>query len=222
MKIKRLEIKTGNINAQLDFYRNVMGLKTRDVNEESFELLLGYSILKFISAKNFTPYHMAFHIPDKQEEKALEWLKDKVAILKNEGKEIIDFPAWNARSVYFYDRDGNIIEFISRRDFNTSEPKDFSAKSLLGIAEIGLPTANIKEKFDLLNKQCELEIFDGNFEVFCAIGDDSGLLITIDKNKKDWFPTQDKAYSSNFSINFTHKDGEYNFDFNNDCLESYT
>lgn len=219
MKIQRLEIQSGNLKEQLHFYRDVMGLEARDLNEDSFEVFIGYSVLKFISSKKFTPYHIAIHIPDKQEDLALLWLKDKVAILKNEGKEIVDFPAWNARSVYFYDRDKNIIEFISRRDLNTSGSTEFSAKSLLGIAEIGIPTANIQEKFDFLNMHFQLEKFDGNFEVFCAIGDDNGLLITIDKNNKDWFPTQDKAYSSNFSIKFTHKNIEHSFDFNNDCLE---
>ncbi len=222
MKINRLEIKTGNLNAQLQFYRDILGLETTGLNENSFEVIIGYSVLKFISSKNFTPYHIAIHIPNKQEEKSLAWLKNRLEILKNEGEEIVDFPAWNARSVYFYDADDNIMEFISRRNFLTPESGEFSEKSLVGIAEIGLPTANIREKFELLNKHFLLEKFDGDFEVFCAMGDDIGLLITIDKNKKDWFPTNDRAFSSDISIEFTHQDVEHNFKFQNDIIEITT
>lgn len=219
MKINRLEIKTDKLNAQLHFYRDVLGLVTRDENDHSFEVLIGYSVLKFISSRNFTPYHIAIHIPNKQEENALLWLKEKVEILKNEGDEIVDFPAWNARSVYFYDEDKNVMELISRRNFHAPDSPEFSQKNFLGIAEIGLPTTNIREKFDLLNSHFHLEKFDGNFEVFCAIGDNNGLFIAIDKNKKVWFPTNDKAYSSNFRIKFTNRGNAYSFNFKEDSLE---
>ena len=222
MKINRLEILTGNLKAQLQFYRDLLGLETRGENENFFEIIVGYSVLKFTSSTNFTPYHIAIHIPDKQEEKALVWLKNRVEVLKNGDEEIVDFSAWDARSVYFYDADGNIMEFISRRSFFKPGSDKFSEKSLLGIAEIGLPTANIPEKFDLLNKHFLLEKFDGDFNVFCAIGDDLGLLITIDKNKKDWFPTHEKASSSDFKIQFNHQNTEHSFDFKNDTLEIKT
>ncbi|HSJ11087.1 MAG TPA: VOC family protein [Gillisia sp.] len=219
MKINRLEISTGNLKAQLKFYRNLLGLAIKGEDENSFEVAIGFSILKFTSSTSFTPYHIAIHIPDKQEEKALIWLKSRVDILKNEDEEIVDFSAWNARSVYFYDADHNIMEFISRRNFFKNGTDEFSEKSMLGIAETGLPTSDIREKFDLLNKHFNLEKFDGDFNVFCAIGDDLGLLITIDKNKKDWFPTNDKAFSSNFKIEFTHQNLEYSFIFQEDSLE---
>jgi catechol 2,3-dioxygenase-like lactoylglutathione lyase family enzyme len=219
MKIKKLEIATADIGKQLHFYRDLLALEIRDQEESSFKIVVGSSILKFRQDTNFTPYHIAFHIPDKQEEKALAWLKKRVSILKNDQDEIVDFSAWDAKSVYFYDEDKNIMEFIARGNLNKPVSEVFSEKSLLGIAEIGLATDDIEGKFNFLHRQCELEVFDGNFEKFCAIGDHQGLFITINKNLKDWFPTGDKAFSSDFRIEFSHKGSNYDLDFINDCLK---
>ncbi|MCF4100924.1 VOC family protein [Gillisia sp. M10.2A] len=218
MKIERLEIGAGNIRDQLKFYRDLLGFEIQNYKESSFEIQTGYSVLKFVENQDFTPYHIAFHIPDKQEEKALNWLKDNVQILKNNNQEIINFSNWNAKSIYFYDADKNIVEFISRRNSNKPSSAIFSGESILGISEIGLATSNIKEKFEIL-ETAGLEQYDGNFEEFCAIGDDEGLIITINKNLKSWFPTGDSAYSSNFSIEFNHRGKAYNFLFEEDQLK---
>lgn len=219
MKIEKLEIATADIGKQLHFYRDLLGLEIRDQKERSFEIVMGFSILKFRHDKKFTPYHIAIHIPDKQEGIALTWLKSRVSILKNNLDEIVDFSAWGAKSVYFYDEDKNIMEFIARGNFNKPFSDVFLEKSLLGIAEIGLATNNIEEKYNFLQKNCGLEVFDGNFEKFCAIGDHQGLIITINKKLKDWFPSGDEAFSSDFRIGFSHKGSNYDLDFINDCLK---
>lgn len=219
MKIIELEISTTRLLKQLRFYRDTLGLEIRKEDEDSFQVALGYSVLRFQQSEDATPYHIAFHIPDKQEYKALKWLKARVKILENNHEEIIDFSGWNAKSIYFYDEDFNILELISRRDFNKPESSDFSEKNILGIAEVGLATAFIEEKYQFLHQKCGLEIFDGNFENFCAIGDDKGLLITIDKNHKDWFPTGDEAFGSDFRIKFDHKNKNYEVIFSHDRLE---
>ena len=218
MKIEELEIYTARLNQQKDFYRQVMKLEIAEEDAESFEVRLGFSIIRFIEKENSTPYHIAIHITDKSEKEALKWLKSRVKILKAGDDEIADFSNWNARSVYFYDEDLNIMELISRRDYFKPKSADFSSKDFLGIAEIGLATNDISEKFQFLNEHCQLEIFSGNLEKFCAIGDDGGLLITINKNLKDWFPTDDKAFGSNFRIKFENKKSEYNLQFVDDKL----
>ncbi|CAN5152808.1 hypothetical protein BH23BAC2_BH23BAC2_00980 [soil metagenome] len=209
MKIEKLEIRAGNLEDQLRFYRDIFGLEVGNRTTTSFEVKMGYSVLKFV-AGNFTPYHIALHIPPHEEEFALAWLKARLTVQKNGYEEIIDFSAWNARSLYFYDADLNIMEFISRNNLFTERSGGFSEKSILGIAEIGLATHSIPEKFKFLEDRCNLEKFDGNFDNFCAIGDDEGLIITIDKNKKEWFPTNDKAFSSEFKLRFSHKGNNYN------------
>lgn len=221
MKIKKLQIWSGNVAEQLKFYRDLLGLEILNYNEDSFEVQVGYSVLKIVHQEDATPYHIAIHIPDRQEEKALEWIKERVSVLKSNNEEIIDFSNWHAKSLYFYDADKNIMEFISRSQFREPETALFTEKNLIGIAEVGLATDDIREKFNFLNEECSLEIYDGNFEKFCAIGDDAGLLITINKNEKDWFPTSDNAYASGFKLEFRHMGQDHFFKFEQDKLKSY-
>ncbi|CAM4123292.1 VOC family protein [Gillisia hiemivivida] len=219
MKITRLDVGCKNIVKQQQFYKDVLGLEILNSTINSFELQLGYSVLNLQEAESFTPYHIAFHIPDKAEEKALEWLKSKVEVLKYEDLEIIDFKGWNAKSLYFYDTDKNIMEFISRRDFNGKSEESFSKKSILGISEIGLATEDIQEKHQFLSANIGLEVFDGDFEKFCAIGDNTGLLITINSNLKTWFPTGDTAYNSEFKIQLEHNEKEYKLQYTGEKLK---
>jgi catechol-2,3-dioxygenase len=209
MKITRLEINCRDVLEQQKFYKEILGLEVIKATATYFELQIGYSVLVFQESDNFTPYHIAFHVPDKVEEIAVKWLEKRVSILKFEDLEIVDFKGWDAKSIYFYDSDNNIMEFISRRNFNGETTEGFSEKSILGISEIGLSTDDIESKFQFLKENCELIIFDGSFDKFCAIGDDQGLLITINSNLKSWFPTGDKAYNSSFNLNFIQNEKVY-------------
>lgn len=218
MKIEKLEIYSGQVQEQYRFYKDVLELEIQNHSEDSFEVVTGYSILKFQYRKNATPYHIAFHIPDKQEEIALDWVKERVPVLKNNTDEIIDFSNWDAKSLYFYDADKNIMEFIARRNFHKPDSALFSEESIVGISEIGLATKNIEDKYEFLQKKFGLNVFDGNFEKFCAIGDDEGLLITINAELKDWFPTNDKAFISDFKMSFSQNGQFYKLNFENDQL----
>lgn len=221
MKITKLQLYTSNLQEQLRFYRDTLNLEVLESTGDYFEVLTGYTQLRFQKKTNATPYHFAFHIPGEQEEIALEWLKERVAILHGNGQEIVDFPAWNAKSIYFYDVDDNIVEFISRTNLHKPKSALFSEKSILGISEIGLVTSNIKEQLEFLNSEANLEKYDGNLENFCAIGDDHGLLITINNELKDWYPTGDKAHSSAFKIEFEQKKKNYSFIFEKNTLRKF-
>lgn len=220
MKIERLEIFTINLRQQLEFYEDVLCLEISFRTQDYFEVEVGYSILKFTQSQNATPYHIAFHIPVKHEECALNWIKSKVPVLKNSNEEIINFGNWNARSVYFYDLDKNILEFISRRNLCLPSNSIFSEKNILGIAEIGLATTNIELIYRQFQEISEIKIYDGNFDKFCALGDDQGLIITINKDLKTWFPTGDKAYASNFIINFIQDFKKYEFKYSDGKLQN--
>ena len=218
MKIHKLTVYTNQLQKQLKFYNERFGFSIQTQTEKSFELNIGYSLLRFEQAEQITPYHIAFHIPDRQEKEAANWVEDRTKILKNGADKIVDFSNWSAKSLYFYDEDKNILEFIARDDFSKPKADLFSAKSVVGISEIGLATHSIKDIFKLLNQKCNLEIFDGNLDQFCAIGEPNGLIITIDKNKKDWFPTNDKAYSSDFILDFEHDRKQFQIIFKEDVL----
>lgn len=219
MKIEFLKLFTGDLQAQMNFYSKLLGLPVQNTSEKSFQLKLGYTWLEFEERPAATPYHIAIHIPAFQEEKALAWLEERVEILKDGEDSIVDFPGWKAKSIYFYDADRNIVEFISRRHFFPAVSEEFSEKSLLGISEIGLATEDVEEKFNFLNNNFGLQKFTGDYERFCATGDDEGLFIIINKNLKDWIPTGDEAHASDFEIRLSVQNAIFGAAFKNDRLE---
>ncbi|HET8752952.1 MAG TPA: VOC family protein [Salinimicrobium sp.] len=219
MRIEKLKIYSSQPEKQLRFYRDVLQLDVLESSNDSFEIKIGYSTLKIEQKENASPYHIAFHIPALQEMKALEWLKKRVVVLKDDGNEIVDFSSWKAKSVYFYDADKNIIEFISRRDFFPSKNEVFSGKRLIGISEIGLATESVQQKFNFLNEHFSVKKFTEDYETFCATGDEEGLFIVINKERKTWFPSNDKAYSSEFEISIKTGEISGELTFKDDRLE---
>ena len=217
MKVTFLKIFTSRTQEQKRFYEDVLDLKVLDQGS-SFSIQIGFTEIEFVEDAKARPYHLAFHIPGGTEKEALEWLKSRTGILKNQGDEITNFPAWNARSVYFYDAGQNILEFISRRDFLVQEKQGFSQERILGVSEIGLATDAVKEKFEFLSAKLGLEKYSGDTRRFCATGDDEGLFIVIDKNRKDWIPTGDKAFASAFEVRLSTDTGIFDLAFKNDRL----
>ena len=218
MKIKELKIHTQNLERQILFYSDKIGLELLFRSEYEAVFLVGKSKLKLVKSKESLPYHFAINIPSNKENEALKWLKERVEILRDGKNEIQDFEFWNAKAMYFYDLDKNIVEFIARRNLKNESQADFDVASLLEISEIGMPVNDIGVAFNKLNEISNLEQFDGGLERFCAIGDENGLFICINKNKKDWYPTGDKAHSSEFEIEFEHNNREFVVKFINGDL----
>ena len=213
MKIKELTLYSSNLEVQKEFYENVIGFKVLKSEKDRISLQTGDSILTFANRSNSTPYHFAFNIPANKDQEALEWLKSRVEILRDGENELQDFDFWNARAMYFYDPDHNIVEFIARKNLANYSNELFDANSVLEISEIGWPTDSIERDFKKVNKLSGVDVYDGSFDRFCAVGDEHGLFIMIDKNKKNWFPTNDKAYSSQFEITFYENGEEYQLGF---------
>ena len=143
MKIKQLHIYTKNLQEQKRFYAEVLELPVRQIGTNMIQVLLGFSEIFIEEKSTAKPYHIAFHIMPNKIEQAQHWLSDKVECLTFEGNPIIEFPAWNARSLYFYDENKNIVEFISRKDLFPKTEKNFDAEQILGIAEVGLVTEDV-------------------------------------------------------------------------------
>ena len=210
MKIKELIIFTNNLDQQIDFYSTILELPIVNSTPESTSLKIGDSILTLQYKRNTVPYHFAFNILSNMEKKALYWLKERVDVLSFDKNEIIDFSNWNAKAIYFYDLDKNIVEFIARKNLNSNSDLKFSSKSILNISEMGLVTNEIQNTFNKLNKIRNIEVFSGDFERFCAVGDDNGLFILVNNNLKKWFPTGDLIQQSDFKMK-----GDFNFEYTN-------
>ncbi len=201
MQITELKIFSADIAAQKKFYTQVLDFQLKKETSQSISLKIGHSILTIEKGKTNPAYHFAFNIPSNQAKEALYWLQKRVKILKNEQEEIIYFDAWQAEAIYFYDADQNLVEFIARKTLKKPSLKKFSRDSVLAISEIGLVCTELQKEFDILNLCTKFEIYSGNFERFCAIGNEEGLIVGINKNKKDyWFPTNEKAHIADFEL----------------------
>ncbi len=215
MNIQQLTIYSSQLHDQIEFYTSILGLKSISQSEKKASFQIGSSVLNIVSREQSTPYHFAINIPSNKEKEALSWLKQRVNILKDDDIELHDFDFWNAKAMYFYDADQNIVELIARKNLENGTEQPFEESHLLSISEIGLVSQNIEEKVKRLQALYNLPSFSGNYERMMAIGDDNGLFICINRNNKTWFPTGDKAFISDFMLTFSNNKKEYAMNYEN-------
>lgn len=193
MKLEHIQIQTSNIQKTASFYTNILELNIIEKDSESISIQAGNSVLNFVENPKFDSiYHFAFNIPENKLDEAIQWCNNKVDLIVIEDQNVItNFENWNANAVYFYDNNGNLLEFIARHDLNNAQTEKFSSKSILNISEIGIVNENPLTLGNQLIENHDLEFFskNTNSEVFAAIGDDEGLLILVKPNR-NWYPTQ--------------------------------
>ena len=198
MTIKELHLLTNDIDKTADFYNGLLKMKITAKTEEELYVIIGSTKLKFIRSEVPRPvYHLAFDIPHNQLNEAYAWLSDKVKILPvTADSKIADILLWNAKSIYFYDTNGNLLELICRFDLDNRSEKIFDASSIISISEIGLVTHDVPALVKTVTEKYNLSVFyrQPAQENFTAVGDDEGLLVLVNENR-NWFPTQEKAES---------------------------
>jgi hypothetical protein len=165
MLFKKIILQTKNIDALYDFYKNKLQLNVVKPDSKTVSINAGKTTLIFEQTDNIEKpfYHFAFNIPFNKIEEALQWLKNKVELLWIEDYKnyIAEFTNWNARSVYFFDTAGNIVELIARFDVHDEVNEAFSSQHIRNVSEIGIVIS--AEQFDVgINKimqQYQLEYF---------------------------------------------------------------
>ncbi|MEM7103899.1 MAG: VOC family protein [Bacteroidota bacterium] len=219
MQIKELTLFSKNLDLQVEFYRDIIGFSSIENTGVSAKIAIGTTILQFVQNDEMTPYHFAFDIPSNKLYEAYAWLKERVSILGFEGKEIIDFPAWNAHAIYFYDPDQNIGELIARHNRGIYKNQLFDPSHIVGISEIGIPVNDIESVHNFFHKLFDIQIYSGDYSRFCALGDEEGLFIVIDKKTKpDWFPTGDTALCSEFMAKIEYEGKVFEIGFKKEIL----
>lgn len=210
MKIERLIIYCSDLAKQIEFYQRILQVQVLSQTTNTAEFKIGISVLELHESSHFHPYHFAINIPSNQEHEALQWLKKRVEVLKHHGAELIDFVNWNAKSIYFYDADSNIVELIARKNLPNMSSIPFDSMAFSEISEIGLAVDDVSAAYTHLNAIGEVPLYYGNLDWFCAVGDEHGLGIIINKHKKGWMPRNDVAYTADCKVR-----GNLNFNFMN-------
>ena len=140
MDILNIKLKTHKLNEMKQFYANILGFSLEQETPHSFQIALGLSSIEFNNKDVVGEpyYHFACDIPSNQFEEAKNWIKSKTNLLTENGKDEIDFTSLVAKSFYFEDPSGNIIEFIARLDDNPSSEHPFSLANIKKISEMSL------------------------------------------------------------------------------------
>ncbi|HLG41379.1 MAG TPA: hypothetical protein VI461_16995, partial [Chitinophagaceae bacterium] len=195
MQIRQLISETSKLEALKHFYENILGLSTESLTGREIKIKIGSTELVFRQAKAADPfYHFAINIPANKIEEAKTWLKGKAELIwiDQYKSDIADFTSWHAKSVYFYDPAGNILELIARFDLDNKTNESFSSAQFLSVSEIGLvfKEDELDKRTEALLQQYHLSYFDKQppLPQFKAVGDDEGLFIIVPENR-NWFPT---------------------------------
>lgn len=198
MEILEIELLTNNIEATVIFYSEKLGLQIVFNSKEAVSFAAGSTKLTFRYSNIESPvYHFAFDIPSNQLLEAFAWIESLTDILEViPPDKIADFYNWNAKSFYFYDNNGNILEFIARFNLENKSEKPFDGASLISISEIGFVAKDVSELCDELVDKYDLPVFSmqPKLDKFIVLGTERGLFILAGEGK-DWYPTETKATS---------------------------
>ena len=190
MNITRLELQTADLQAQKEFYANVLELPVT-LTSSGLEVKAGETDILFTQAPpDFEgAYHFAFNIPENQIHAAKEWISSRVPLLRDEsGKDEFDSKSWNSDSVYFKDPAGNVLEFIARHNLKNPVEGSFDSRQILNVSEIGLPSEDVIGLASELCTRLGLSVFmQQPNESFTPVGDDNGLFI-LPARDRIWKP----------------------------------
>jgi catechol-2,3-dioxygenase len=125
--------------------------------------------------------HFAVNVAPQRLDEAVAWARERVELVDDD----VPFPAWRARSAYFFDPGGNIVELIARE---RAPGEDL----FLEISEVGLPVADVGAAVEWLEGELGLPHFSGNRRDFSAVGDDRGLFIVVPVGRP-WLFTDEPA-----------------------------
>lgn len=146
--IKSATLYTNNIKALRRFYGNVLELDLTDSAPEHFTVRFGESHLTFKHTEQPAFYHFAINIPGNQFSMMKYWITDRLTLNREEGRDEVYFPSFDADSMYFEDPAGNIVELIGRRKRDLFG--DLTKESFLNISEMSITTPHVVEVGDQL------------------------------------------------------------------------
>ncbi len=209
MNIQHVTMYTSNFEATKQFYLIHLGFPQNSSDENSFTLQAGQTTVTFHKAlEGETPfYHFAFNVPSNQFDEAKAWAKSKVTLSTDDGDDEIYFEDIDAKSIYFEDPAGNIVEFICR--FSDTPPIDepFSITSLPKLSEMSLVVLDKLQAFSKLN---DIGLFKHNDEEITPTGltfigerTDASYLLLV-KEGRTWLFSTKQAVSYPLSITLTN------------------
>lgn len=216
MKIKKLKLNAQSIDQQKTFFINKLGFELKEEHPHSFTFQVGWTELTFVKSDLDLKYHYCFLIPSNQLQSAIKWLQNKTQLVEIESDKIIQhFESWNAHSIYFYDADGNLAEFIVRHDLKNEQEGSFDVSKILCVNEIGMPVRNVESINDKLQTEIQSRFWKGDLKRFGTNGDLDGLFLLVNPDiKNNWFPTDLIVQQAPFQAVIEQDSNHYSLTFN--------
>lgn len=210
MQINTLQLYTPEVSLLPAFYQNLFPQCKSSFDSSVLQLQAGSTTLNFWLCEQPTQYHFAFNIPYSQVDAIAELLTGRVEVLPGpDGKAIVEFPNWKARSLYFKDPAGNIVELIGRQRLGLAEGDLKEGIPIYSVSEMGLASREHHQIESSLRERCGCEVFWTSGEVFSALGDEEGLIILVDSREKTWYPTDYPAYPYGFRATISNRGKDY-------------
>lgn len=218
MRIIELTLQTNNLEKTKQFYQETIGFEIIEDSENEISFKIGSSKLVFVEVNrdHHPKYHFAFNIPANKLNEAIEWTSQRMNLIKTDENEIVsNFENWNAKAIYFYDNNLNILEFICRADLENSVEDDFSLNGILNINEIGIATDQPLQLGEEIIEKTKTNFFGKGpkREDFAAVGTDDGLFV-ISNPDRNWYPTQDKVEKWKIKAKVKVNEVEFEMEFN--------
>lgn len=204
MKLLTIELDTPNLKGTQTFYTQQLGLPVVAESTNSFTLQVGWTQLTFRAvSKPVAPYHFAINVPAGMLELCMHWFAFDYLDTQACNQKIAEFRDWRARSAYFLDNNGNILEFITRHDLPPADSNMTDQDLFQGISEIGIVTPCVTSASRQLGEQFGVTPFYKSKPMpdFAAMGDDNGLFI-ISKVSRKWLFTDIPATLNNYQVTF--------------------
>jgi hypothetical protein len=215
MKIKKLLLQSSQPEIVAAFYNRVLQLPLHRQDDcYIISLTTSEIIFKKCDSQHNPFYHFAINIPANSIEPARSWLAGKAELLWLEDyhSDIAAFVNWHAKSVYFFDPGGNIVELIARFDLKNDATGSFTAGSLLSVNEVGIvfPQQEIDTATEKLMQQYNTGYFDKQKPLphFKAVGNDEGLFIIVPEHRS-WYPTQKQSGIFPITVEFENENHSY-------------
>jgi len=219
MQIKFLKLFSKNIEAQKEFYQNLLGFSCEE-RANGFKIITKENSLLFEKSEKNVYYHFAFLIPTDSILEAITFLENKnIRLLPYKGEKIIQFD--QGKAIYFFDQDKNIVEFIERPLTNYTKNTTFDIEQVIKLNEIGLPHKTPTLMADILMNNYGIHpINKGSFrENFCWVGDHHGVII-ITQEGRNWLPTDKPGVINDFAICYEDMGKEFCVSFESNTIVS--
>ena len=211
MRIKEIELATGNLAKVETFYLKVLQLPLVQRQPGRLSFAAGYSLIHFNAAEAPAGiYHFAFLIPPHLFLTAYQQIKSQIDVLPfSDENDIADFANWNAKAFYFHDEEENILEFIAHYDLVESSEDELPANFVKGIAEIGIGVNDVEGTCAELHTIYNIPYYrkGPRFQNFAVMGEEEGLII-VSALGRGWIPTGQAATNSKVKIVLEIQDKE--------------